>query len=131
LEGWSRGILRRRDVTALLGAATVRAERRWGRRAGISLGCVGAGAFENEPTYRGPDELAEDAAIVRAAGIDQLSLFDLAGVLAREPAESLFEALLGIRASPEPTASLAPSHRVRAARALAHGSTWAARHLQL
>jgi hypothetical protein len=129
-EGWSRGILRRRDVTALLAAATARAARRWGRRTGVSLGCVGTGAFENEPTYRAPDELAEDAAIVRSAGIDQLSLFDLAGVLARAPAEAWFEALLGItrrRSSGTPI----PSRRVRAVRALAHTSTWAARRLYL
>jgi hypothetical protein len=121
LEGWSRGTLRRRDTTALLASATARAVRRWGREAGISLGCVGTGAFEDEPTYRDPSELAEDCAIARASGCDKLTLFDLGGVLAREPAEAWLEAFVSQgEAVPGPV-----SKRVRAARTLARAATWA------
>ena len=121
LEGWSRGTLRRRDTTALLAAATVRTVRRWGGKAGISLGCVGTGAFEDEPIYRDPSELAEDAAVARASGCDQLTLFDLGGVLAREPAEAWLEAFV----SGGEVAAGPPSKRVRAARTLARAATWA------
>ncbi|MBX3205201.1 MAG: hypothetical protein KF764_09035 [Labilithrix sp.] len=121
LEGWSRRTLRRRDVTALLAAATARAVRRWGDTAGISLGCVGTGAFEDEPTYRDPSELAEDVAVARAAGCEKLTLFDLGGVLAREPAEAWLDAFAsGGEAAARPT-----SKRVRAARAIARAATWA------
>lgn len=121
LEGWSRRTLRRRDVTALLAAATARAVRRWGSAAGISLGCVGTGALEDEPTYRHPRELAEDAAIARAAGCDRLTLFDLGGVLAREPAEAWLDAFAaGGEAAVGPA-----SKRVQVARAVARAATWA------
>jgi hypothetical protein len=137
LEGWSRGTLRRGDTQALLAAATARAVRRWGDRAGISLGCVGTGAFADEPVYRTPRELAEDVAIARAAGATKLSLFDLAGVLAREPAEAWLDAF--VHGSPEPKGALRDgpnagdlerririevgSWRVRAARTLARAAT--------
>ena len=120
-EGWSRGALRRSDTTALLAAATTRTMRRWGGKAGISLGCVGTGAFEDEPVYRDPAELAEDAAIARAAGCTQLTLFDLGGVLAREPAEAWLEAFV----SAGEVSLGRTSRRVRAARTLARAATWA------
>jgi hypothetical protein len=121
LEGWSRGTLRRRDTTALLAAATARTVRRWGSQAGISLGCVGTGAFEDEPTYRDPNELAEDAAVARGSGCERLTLFDLGGVLAREPAEAWLEAFV----SAGEVTSGPTSKRVRAARTLARAATWA------
>ncbi|MBX3189531.1 MAG: hypothetical protein KF819_21075 [Labilithrix sp.] len=121
LEGWSRGALRRRDVAALLARATVRAVRRWDARAGVSVGCVGTGAFEDEPTYRDPSELAEDVALVRAAGCEDLSLFDLGGVLARPPAEAWLDAFVH---GAEPGGHVT-SKRVAAARRLARVATWA------
>lgn len=121
LEGWSRGTLRRRHTTALLAAATARAVRRWGAQAGVSLGCVGTGAFEDEPTYRDAAELAEDAAVARASGCERLTLFDLGGVLARPPAEAWLDAF----ASTGEARSLTTSRRVRAARAIARAATWA------
>jgi hypothetical protein len=122
LEGWSRGALQRPHTTALLAAATARAVRRWGASAGISLGCVGTGAFEDEPTYRDPSELATDAAVARAAGCEELTLFDLAGVLAREPAEAWLEAFTSRALG---TGTVASSKRVQAARTIARAATWA------
>jgi hypothetical protein len=122
-EGWSRGALRRRDSAALLAIGAARTRRRWGRGAGVSLGCVGTGAFDDEPTYRDPSELAEDVAIVRAAGCDELALFDLGGVLRREPAEAWLEAFVSDAPLDSPRQS--PSRRVRATRRLARAATWA------
>jgi len=121
VEGWSRGALRRRDATALLAAASSRVVRRWGDRAGMSLGCVGTGALVDEPVYRDPSELAEDVAITRAGGVDDLSLFDLGGVLAREPAEAWLDAF----AHGADTLASGTSKRVTAARRLARIATWA------
>lgn len=121
LEGWSRGAIRRRDAQGLLGAAAARAIRRWGPSAGLSLGCVGTGAFEDEPTYRDPSELAEDAAIARCAGCDNLSLFDLGGVLSREPAEAWLDAFVHAEEAPAGP----QSKRVRVARTIARVATWA------
>lgn len=122
LEGLSRGTLERRHTTALLAAATKRSVKRWGRGSGISLGCVGTGALRDEPIYRDPTELAEDVAVARAAGCEELSLFELGGVLARGPAEAWLDAFtLGTDAYADASSS---SKRVRAARAVARAATW-------
>jgi hypothetical protein len=122
LEGWSRRTLRRQDTCELLAGATVRACEKWGSRAGVSLGCVGTGAFADEPVYRSPAELAEDVAIARAAGSDALSLFDLGGVLARPPAEAWLDAFTS---SALAAVDVLSSRRVRAARTFARAATWA------
>jgi hypothetical protein len=110
LEGWSRGLLRRGDARALLGVACRAARERLGERAGASIGAVGVGAFGNEPTYRGVAELADDVAIARAAGVDDLALFDLGGVIQRGPPEPWLDAFVAT----EPLASLPePSLRLR------------------
>jgi hypothetical protein len=111
IEGWSRGVLRRQDARALLGIAAGHTAARFGDRAGASLGAVDVGAFGDEPIYRSPRELADDVAIAIAAGIDDLALFDLRGVLRRGDPEAWLEAFT----STEPIASVPlPTNRVRA-----------------
>ena len=122
IEGWSRGTVRRDDALALLGGASERIEKRWGSRGSVSLGCVGIGAFEDEPVYRNPSELAEDVARVKRAGCNEIALFDLGGVLAREPAEAWLDAL-ATPASEAPNNREADTHRVRAARPVLRGVT--------
>jgi len=102
LEGWSHGWLGREDARAILARGARQAARRFGERAGVSLGAVGVGAFGNEPVYRAVSELADDVAIARASGVDDLTLFDLGGVLAREPAEAWLEAFVATPAAPDP-----------------------------
>jgi hypothetical protein len=94
LEGWSRGLLgRRRAEAALVGCARL-ARWRFGARAGLSLGTVGTGAFGDEPCYRDVGELRRDVSLSLSAGISDLSLFDLGGVVRRGPAEAWLEALV-------------------------------------
>jgi hypothetical protein len=111
IEGWSAGALSRRDAEALLVRGAEATRRRFGERAGVALGAVGPGALRSEPTYRGPDELARDVALALGAGVTSLSLFDLGGVLAREPAEAWLDAF----ATTAPRISAAPGLRARAA----------------
>ncbi len=92
VEGWSRGLLARRDARAILAWACRASAARFGPRAGASLGAVGTGAFGDEPVYRTPAELADDVAIARAASVDDLALFELGGLLRRPPAEAWLEA---------------------------------------
>lgn len=94
-EGWSRGLVGRRRAEWLLRLCARRSHARWGARAGVSLGAVGTGAFGDEPVLRDPRELARDVAIARAAGIVEISLFELGGVLRRRPAEAWLDALCG------------------------------------
>jgi hypothetical protein len=85
IEGWSRSVVRRDDARAILHEIAIATSRRFGDRASISLGAVGTGAFGDEALYRTPSELADDVAVARAAGVDDLALFDLAGVVGRPP----------------------------------------------
>lgn len=99
-EGWSLGTMRRDDAVALLGDCCVRVRARYGSAAGVSLGAVDTGALGDEPVYRSPAELARDVAVATACGVDDLTLFDLAGSLRRGPAEGWLEAFT---APAEPT----------------------------
>ncbi|MDC0745099.1 hypothetical protein [Polyangium mundeleinium] len=92
IEGYSRGLLTRNDVRPLLASACRLTASRFGARAGVSLGAVGKGALGDEATYRSAAELADDVAIARAAGIEDLTLFDLGGVLRRPPWEAWLDA---------------------------------------
>jgi len=94
-EGWSRGVIDRRRAERLFSWCASSSKKRFGERTALSLGCVGSGAFGNEPAYRDHRELARDVAIARAAGIDELALFDLGGVMRRPPPEAWFDALSG------------------------------------
>lgn len=114
--GYSAGALRRADACALLHRFTRMAAARFGDRASVSLGAVGKGALGDERTYASPAELAEDVAIARAAGVDDLALFDLAGVLARPPVEPWLDALV------HPEAASPPPATARASAAL--GALW-------
>ncbi len=93
LEGWSRGLVSRADALGLLRCGADASLARWGAKAEVAVGLVGPGIFGNEPCYRSPRELAADVAVVRASGARSIALFDLGGVLAREPAEGWLEAL--------------------------------------
>jgi hypothetical protein len=93
-EGYSRRVLRRRDARALLAELAAGAVHARGAAAALCLGAIGAGALGDERTYRGVGELADDVAIARAAGVDDLALFDLGGALARPPLEAWLDALV-------------------------------------
>lgn len=93
-EGYSRGLLRRADARALLFKLAVATRARYGARAGISLGAVGTGALGDERTFDSPVELIEDVGIARAAGLTDLALFNLDGVLGRPPLAAWLDALV-------------------------------------
>jgi hypothetical protein len=108
-RGYARGVLRRADARALLWTGARATARRFGERAAVALGAVGRGALGDERTYADPAELADDVAIVRAAGIGDLALFDLAGALARPPVEAWMDALVAT-----PAAAAQPTTTARA-----------------
>lgn len=116
-EGYSRGLLRRADARALLRAIAAACAGRWASRAAISLGVVGPGALGDERAYRTPRELAEDVALAQMAGVDEVVLFALDGVLARPPRQLWLDALCG-----RDPASVADVNTARARAALAAGS---------
>lgn len=93
-EGYSRGVLHRRASLAMLAQSAAASHKRFGKRAALSIGSVGGGALGDERPYRGLHELVEDVAVARACGIEDLSLFDLAGVLAQEHPEAWLDAFV-------------------------------------
>jgi hypothetical protein len=109
-EGWSLRTLTRQSATSLLAACCLRAKERYGAAAGVSLGAVDTGAFGDEPTYRSPEELCDDVAITRAAGIEDITLFDLAGALRRAPLDPWLDAF----ETPAATRLTGTSRRARA-----------------
>ena len=96
-EGWSRGLVNRARAERLFQLTARLTHARFGARASLSIGTVGTGAFGDEIGYRDPRELARDVALARAAGFDELALFDLGGVVRRAPAEAWFDAFVGDR----------------------------------
>ena len=90
--GYGGRWIRRQDVEHLLFESARACVRRWGSRAAASLGAVGVGALGDETVYAGPEELARDVTLVRAAGVRDLALFELGGVLARGPATAWLDA---------------------------------------
>ena len=114
-EGYSRRIVRREDAVSLLAVIARHTARRYGARASLSLGAIGPGILGDEPTFRSVTELAEDVAQARAAGISDLAVFDLSGMLARPPVERWLDALVYT----EPAARSSPLTPRAAAVALA------------
>ncbi|MCU0685301.1 MAG: hypothetical protein MUF34_24185 [Polyangiaceae bacterium] len=99
--------LGRAGARSLLGATGLALRARYGPRAALSLGVVAPGALGDEAPYRDAAELADDVAIARACGVDDLALFDLRGALARPPLERWLDALVDTA----PAASLPPLTR--------------------
>jgi hypothetical protein len=73
-----------------LGARLLSRNTMDGRRS-ISLGLVGRGKLGNERTLTSPEDLATDIRIARQAGIDDLALFSLEGVLGSAHPEAWLE----------------------------------------
>lgn len=96
-EGWSRGVVDREGARSLLVQGCAMARARYGSRVGASLGVIDTGALGDEPLWRGPDEMADDVALVRGAGIDTVTLFDLGGAVARGPATRWLDAFVGAK----------------------------------
>jgi hypothetical protein len=112
VRGYSRGALGRAAAESLLVLAARRARVRFGDRAAMALGAVGPGALGDEAVYREPGELRRDVALVRAAGIDDIALFELGGALRRGPLEAWLDPLVD---------DVAPAHARRSLRAHALG----------
>ena len=93
-EGYSRGVVGRADARALLVRFAQIARGAFGDRAGVSLGAVGVGALGDEGTYRDVSVSADDVALSRLCGVEDIALFDLSGVLARPVAERWLDALV-------------------------------------
>jgi hypothetical protein len=80
------------SARALAHVMAARLVRHAGPRAAGALGLTGTGKLEGEPVLPDPEALAEDVAAIRAAGVEDLALFSLEGVLARPAPEAWLQA---------------------------------------
>lgn len=99
------------------------ARRRLGGAAAVSLGVTGRGVLEMETLMGGPEVLARDVAAARAAGVEDIALYNLEGSL-RDP-----EGWLGAleASSREPLKSIAVEAARAGVRAGAVATEWARR----
>ena len=86
VAGYSRGWLSAEDARAIHYRLFLHLARHFGPRAHASLGVTGVGKLGDEPTYEHPDALAADVSAALAAGIDDVALFCLEGLLGRSDA---------------------------------------------
>lgn len=92
----ARPWLRSRRLTGLWLSATAwaHARRRWPAPA-LALGCTGPGKLGDERAFAHVDELRRDVIRAQRAGIDDLALFSLEGVLDRPDPDAWLEAFGG------------------------------------
>lgn len=121
VTGYSKGMLGAGDARAIHHHLISAIEKQWGAASHVSLGLVGTGVLGDEPTYQTPQELAEDAAAVRAAGITDIGIFCLEGILGKDAPEAWIDAVWALKPEmPHPTArSRAVRLLSRTARSLA------------
>lgn len=79
------------DSRSLLYQACQALQARYGDRAGVSVGWCGAAPSAGESFYATPADLQPDVAAARAAGIQDVALADLAGILQSPAPEAWFE----------------------------------------
>jgi hypothetical protein len=66
---------------------------RLGGRAAASIGLTGVGVLGTEPHYTLPEELAPDVAALKAAGVEDVAVYNLEGILSSARPEAWFEML--------------------------------------
>jgi hypothetical protein len=91
LEGMSAGAIKRRDANWLVYDNCRRLREKFGGRAGVSLGLTGGGVLEDEPIFGSPAQLLIGLQAALAAGIRDVSIYSLEGILTREDPQKWFE----------------------------------------
>ena len=102
ISGYSRGILDYADVRALHFRLLRRLRGVFGQRTHVSVGVTGTGVYEAEPYYRDPEELALDIGAAQAAGIEDIAVFCLEGILDQAQPGAWVDAIAGASAEVPP-----------------------------
>ncbi|TXD36030.1 hypothetical protein FRC96_10510 [Lujinxingia vulgaris] len=114
LSGYSRGLLTPADARYIHWRLLRHLHTHFGHRAHASIGLTGTGVLGDEPAYTSPTELALDLGATLHAGVHDVAVFCLEGILRDSNPERWFSALT--RAVPAPPS---PSLRTRSLQALA------------
>lgn len=95
--GMTNGLVTEADANWLVYDTSLKLRSRFGGRAGASLGLTGSGVLENEPVFSEPEGLLEGLRAALAAGIRDISIYSLEGVLDRDDPRQWFDAIRGAR----------------------------------
>ncbi|MBU1670975.1 MAG: hypothetical protein KKF41_06985 [Actinobacteria bacterium] len=97
LAGMTNGIVTEEDANWLVYDACLRLRSRFGGRAGVSLGLTGSGVLEDEPTFDEPEGLLVGLRAALAAGIRDVSIYNLEGVLDHDDPRVWLDAIRGAK----------------------------------
>ena len=92
VAGYSRGLLSLDDAAAIHYRLLRHLARELGPRAHASLGVTGAGKLGDEPAYPNPQALRVDVQAAHAAGVHDLALFCLEGLIDRPDRDAWMDA---------------------------------------
>lgn len=112
--GYSKGRITKKDMQWYLYASMRDLKERYWERAGIAIGVTYVGKLGDEPYYSTPEELLPDMQAAKAALIEDITIYNLEGILRSPQPEAWFETLIACEPR-VPERSL----RVDAARAIA------------
>ncbi len=93
-SGASKGFIKPSDAPYYLYLLCKNMKEYFGPRAALSVGMTSTGKLGDEPYYKDPEEMRPDIEAGLAAGIDDITVFCLEGILKHEKPESWFEMIL-------------------------------------
>ncbi|MDD5448563.1 MAG: hypothetical protein PHO53_05300 [Actinomycetota bacterium] len=93
LIGMSAGLISRKDASWLLYRLSKWLDASRPHAAGVSLGVTGTGVLGNEPAFSSPLELVSDVETALSAGIRDITIYSLEGIISRGEPEIWFKAL--------------------------------------
>ncbi|HOO55851.1 MAG TPA: hypothetical protein PLN69_03445 [bacterium] len=94
LEDFSGGIMSIKDGNYYLYSAMKDMRGTLGNRAGVSIGVTGAGLVSRAPADKTPATLTQDMRAAKAAGVEDISIYNLEGIMSSDRPEAWFESLL-------------------------------------
>lgn len=92
--GYSKGFISYRDSRWYLYDVCKDMKRKLGERAAISIGTTYIGKLGNEPYYQNPEDILPDVEAVLAAGINDIAIYNLEGILHSKKPEKWFDCVL-------------------------------------
>jgi len=95
IQGMSGGAIKSKEANWFVYDNCLKLREKYGGRAGVSLGLTGGGVLQAEPTFNNAAELVVGLEAALAAGIRDVSIYSLGGILSRQDPRAWFEAIRG------------------------------------
>ncbi len=93
LAGTPGASLNTRDANWLIYDSCLKLRAKYGERAGVSLGLTGTGILDNEPVFQSPGDLLVGLRAALAAGVRDISIYSLEGIMNRAEPRGWFAAI--------------------------------------